>query len=374
MLRVLGLAMLGVVLTHGGWLVVDRMFSDSAVDLPRLTEQSMLEALRPQSPEVVAPSELRGVLEETKTTQPQFEPFGLTWWGGPLVQAWNWLSEPFVRSVRDGIGWKQAIALALSGFWAIFIWALFGGAIARTAALHLTRGETPGPWAAVKEAFQKWPATAGAPLIPLVGAVGFAIPLFLLGLLLRVDFLAMVVGLLWILVIACGLVLAVVLVGLLAGWPLMWATIGVERTDAFDGVSRCYAYVYQRPLHLAFYVAVALALGWIGQLVVIYFAMAASMLGEWAVSWGAGTERMAAVTGVALPEDKGALAMGASGVWFWKSAWQLFAGSYSLAYLWSAAVGIYLLLRRQVDSTEMDEVTLEEVDRPLPPLEKQPSS
>ena len=30
----------------------------------------------------------------------------------------------------------------------------------------------------------------------------------------------------------------------------MWSTIAAERTDAFDAVSRGYAYAFQRPLHL----------------------------------------------------------------------------------------------------------------------------
>jgi len=281
------------------------------------------------------------------------------------------------------------MVLSLCGIWAIVVWALLGGAISRIAALHLTRGETPGPLTALREASQKWAALIGAPLIPLIGATLLALPMALAGLMLRTDFMVLVIGLTWVFIIVWGFVLAIVLIGLLIGWPLMWATVGVERTDAFDGVSRCYAYVYQRPLHLMLYIVLAIALGWVGQVGVAYFSLAASSLGEWAVSWGSGRERLAALLAPVASHDMlgaggtvtdgwtGLVVSGAAGIRFWKAALRLVVASYAVAYLWSAAVGIYLLLRRQVDATEMDEVVSEEgADENrhgLPPLHADPS-
>jgi hypothetical protein len=42
----------------------------------------------------------------------------------------------------------------------------------------------------------------------------------------------------------------------------------------------------------------------------------------------------------------------------WSVAVRGLAGAYPLACLWPFAVGIYLLMRRDVDSIELDEVTL----------------
>ena len=191
-----------------------------------------------------------------------------------------------------------------------------------------------------------------------------ATPLALAGILLRLDFLALLAGLVWLLALVWGLMLAVVLVGLLLGWPLMWATIGVERTDAFDGVSRCYAYVYQRPLHLVFYLMVASVLGLLGEAAVHYFAAAGVTLTEWTVSWGSGNERAAEL--MSTPPADAAQALGgfaataAGAMAFWKATLLAVAASFPLGYLWSAAVGVYLLLRRQIDSTEMDEIALDQ--------------
>ena len=72
---------------------------------------------------------------------------------------------------------------------------------------------------------------------------------------MRLNVLTLVAGLLWPLVLLAGFLLAIILLGLLAGWPLLWPAISVERGEAFDAASNCYAYVYQRPLHYVFYLS-----------------------------------------------------------------------------------------------------------------------
>lgn len=361
LLRVLLLAFLGVVLTQWGWAALDGVFSSSPAQLNRLTDAVSEPA--EIGPALVEPT--TDALPETNTLR--VSPIGQVMSQllvGPLVRAWAWLAEPFVRLVTREASFGQSLALSLSGIWAVLVWALFGGAISRIAALHLTRGEIIGPFAALTAAVSKWAATAGGPLIALVFAAALAAPLAAGGLLLRSDILALLAGVIWLAALIWGLILAVVLVGLLLGWPLMWASIGVERTDAFDGVSRCYAYIYQRPLHLVFYLLVASVLGLLGEAAVHYFAAAGVTLAEWTVSWGAGSERSAQLFSSPLPDADspalgGAAATAAGAMVFWNRSLLAIAASFPLAYLWSAAVGIYLLLRRHIDSTEMDEVALD---------------
>ena len=80
--------------------------------------------------------------------------------------------------------------------------------------------------------------------------------------------------------------MAILLIGALAGWPLMWATVSVEGTDAFDALSRSYAYTYQRPLRLLWYVLFAALLAAVSMFVVKLFAASAIALGNWSVDWG----------------------------------------------------------------------------------------
>jgi len=354
LVRVLLLAWAGVLLTQLGWSAVDRFFlEDSVSEDLAFAPWAPLERMTERFPS--------GSILDFSDRPWQRE--------NPLTRAWKWLSQPFIRIATGQAPWRHGLALLCSATWSIAIWALFGGAISRIAALHLTRGETLGMGGALRASATAMSGTVGAPLIALAATAGLCVPLALAGALIRLDSMALIVGLAWGLILIFGLMLAVVLIGLFLGWPLMWATLAVERSDAFDAVSRCYAYVYQRPLHLAFYLLVGAFLGVLGELVVDCFVTTSVHLAEWAVSWGAGAPRTAELatrTPAEIVSSEGGAAVsltgialtGAKAIHCWKWAWMAVAASYPVAYLWSAAVGIYLLLRRQVDSTEMTEVKL----------------
>ncbi len=370
-IRVLLLAFVGVVITQWGWSALDSLFSSNPAQLERLTEQPS--DVAELGPTLVDP----GV--DSPTTPAQrvsvISKFARsTWWAGPLVRGWAWMSEPFVRMAARDVSLIQCLSLSLSGIWAVVVWGVFGGAISRIAALYLTRGEALGPIGALRAAIGKWYATSGGPLISLLFAAAIATPLVVIGVLLRLNLTALLMGLVWIAALVWGLILAIGLLGLLLGWPLMWATVGVERTDAFDGVSRCFAYVYQRPFHLVFYLLVATVLGLFGEALVYYFAVAGVTLTEWTVSWGAGNERAAELMSAPAADAAeklsrmGAYSIGVIG--FWQATLMAVAASFPLGYLWCASVGIYLLLRRHIDSTEMDEISLDqdEPEQGLPKL------
>jgi len=109
-------------------------------------------------------------------------------------------------------------------------------------------------------------------------------------------------------------------------------------------------------------VIVAAVLGFLGWLLVANFAAAVIWLSYWAAGWGCSAERLAAVM-------HGAGAGGAV-IHFWVGCVKLLAMGFSFGYFWTAACAMYLLLRRHVDATEMDEVFLEEEEESygLPPL------
>ncbi|MCH2114524.1 MAG: hypothetical protein MK171_06405 [Pirellulales bacterium] len=365
LVRVILLAWVGVLLTQLGWTGAHTIFSDSgplsqvgaasAAPLEQLTERRL-------------PLELLNSDEVAWNLDT------------PLAQAWQWLGQPFFQLAGRHTSWLNRLPLALSAVWSIAVWALLGSAISRIAAMHLTRGETLSIQGALKASVAVFGSAAGAPLIALLASTALALPLALAGALLRFDSVALAVGLGWAVAIVWGLVLAVMVVGVAIGWPLMWATLAVERSDAFDAVSRSYAYVYQRPLHLAFFLLVAALLGVMGDIVVTCFATAAVHLSEWTIQWGGGlrssaivgtTSNAIVVDGHAAISPTGAAATGATAIGYWKWAWMALAASYPVAFFWSTAVAIYLLMRRYVDSTEMDEAQLiqEEPVKGLPELQ-----
>jgi hypothetical protein len=274
--------------------------------------------------------------------------------------------------------------------WTVATWAFFGGAITRMAAVQLTRKEKIGMSEALRFAWARYASFFSAPLFPLLFVSFILVLLMLYGFLHLIPVVGdiLVDGVGWPLVILGGIVMAVILVGLV-GWPLMYATISVEGSDSFDALSRSYSYVYQCPWHYLWNCVVAIAYG--AALVFFVGFMGSFMvyLGKWGVSQTPGVQyfdRDPAYLFVYAPESFGwralllegspyadpALAADAleSMKWYNKlgaimvSAWVyaafLIVVGFAYSYFWCASTIIYLLMRRQVDDTDLDEIYLEE--------------
>jgi len=326
MVRVLLLALIGVMLTQAGWSVLNEGPEGRQFRLEIANDQAI--------PDSLGEIELEGI--------------------GPLVAGWRWAIQPLTR-LFVATTWTDAALFALAGVWVMAVWSLLGGAIARIAALYLTRGETLGPLAAIEASAMHFLSTIGAPAITFVGLVIMSLPLTLAGLIVRLEVGAAIVGLMMIVPLLMGLVFAIAAIGLLLGWPLMWSTIAVERTDSFDAVSRSYSYVYQRPLHLLFYVALASIFGLLAQ----WFLSTIMGLGGdvcHRLLWLGGGE--ADIEWIRTQPGTGSWTVDVRE--FWKRAYVGISNSFPMAFLFPTAVAIYLLLRREIDSAELDQVTLDD--------------
>ena len=210
-------------------------------------------------------------------------PSGLVWWWqeSPLVEGHLRLAAPFVRLFHSGIASGEFLFLLACGLWELVIWSFFGGLITRLAAVELA-GEQPPSWASlVGYARRRWSLYFAAPLFALGGAAAGALLPALAGLLLRSQIGSVVLAACWVLLLLVGLVTAEVLVGLFFGFPLMWATISSEGTDAFDALSRSFGYTYQRPISYLLYALVAAVLGTLGWVVVAIFTSLVVSLPAW---------------------------------------------------------------------------------------------
>jgi hypothetical protein len=297
----------------------------------------------------------------------------------PVMVPWRTLTQPAWSSLSStGFAVRDAVCLILCGLTGVAIWAFFGAAICRTAAVRLAADEQVGFGAATRYACRKWPAYCAAPLLPIGGVILVTIAVLVLGWIMRTNVGLVLVGFLWPLVLVAGFLMAILLLGVLFGFPLMWGTISAEGTDSFDALSRSYAYVFQRPLRYLFYIAVAGLLGWLGWIVVWNFAEGVIALGYWAAGWGCGQEQIDSIssyTGKGL-SDVGLF--GARIVHFCAGCVRLLAVGYMFSYFWTASSAIYFLLRHDVDATEMDEVFLDadatEQDASLPAVATDPSA
>ncbi len=280
--------------------------------------------------------------------------------------------------------WRDRCFLILSALLTVAIWAYCGGAISRMAAVQLAADEKLGFIAATRWARKKWLSYFVAPLFPLMGVALAAIPLWVMGVLQKSNVGVLITGPFWFIALGFGFVMALLMMGLAYGWPLMWATISVEGTDSFDALSRTYAYVLQRPLRYAWYIFVSGLVGLLGMLVVFSFASAVLWLTSWGVSLGSGGPRATSIAKAtsASPDqpdidpdlDGSGSRMGLACIAFWRALVKSLALGYEYSYFWTASTSIYLLMRRDVDATEIDEVFLDadasERVALLPPITK----
>ena len=189
--------------------------------------------------------------------------------------------------------------------------------------------------------------------------------------------------------LVAGLVMAIILISLAAGWPLMIATVAAEGEDGFDALSRSFAYVNQQPpgRHAALYLATWHGcLGILGLIVVDLFAHRTTIhMAQWSLSFGAPNDVLDALfhggTAPVAPAARG-LHM------FWLSLVGLVAHGWIYSYFWTSAAIIYLIIRHDVDGTPWHVIaagaramrqTVPEPDRgsllvlPAPPTQRNPS-
>ncbi len=298
----------------------------------------------------------------------------------PFHAAWRRIAGPYVELFSLHITLRQFAYLLTGSLFTLLVWAVFGGAITRCAAMQLGREERIGLRASLGFALSKVFSYVSAPLYPLGGIALFCIGVWLLvGLPMNLDLGVLWAGIVWIFVLAFAMLAALLGLGLLFGWPMMWATISSEGSDAFDALSRSFAYTFQRPLHYLFYVLVVGVIGALVWLLVLQLGEAVIHLSYWAAHWGVLDEQrmtdiVAATSNPEAAEDRlpGAAA---AGVWLMGLGNGLVRAvvfSFAFGYFFVAASGIYLLLRREVDHTETDEIYVDDDDQTygLPPLDR----
>jgi hypothetical protein len=404
MARVMVLGAVGLIATTLGWRAIGWVFSASSDPVLAQWHEDIGDWLWNKTPEfsiatsVHSADELfasaaRGLIEAP-------------------VSLWLFMARPFIDLFRSELTAIGFLCLLVCGVWELLVWGLIGGAITRIAALKFTRDEAPDILGALAHAASKISSYSLAPLLALGGAAVFGLQLLVLGWFMRLGFFAMLAGFAWPFVLMLGLLMAILLLGALAGWPLMWATVSVEGTDAFDALSRSYAYTYQRPLRLLWYVLCITILAAVSMFVVKLFAASAISLGSWSIRWGidestyhaivsprstvaepaptngiplltavpslsTGPTLSAPITGTSTPvqppELIGMRWVAARAIAFWKSLLGALAAGYQAGFLWVASVGVYLLLRKDIDGAEMDEIYVEdEQEFGMPPLTNDP--
>jgi hypothetical protein len=249
-----------------------------------------------------------------------------------------------------------------------------GGAVCRIAALQFAQGEKPGLTEAIRYSTKRFSSFFTAPLAP-VGIIIF-IGLFifilaLMGNIPRAGELIVAIGMP--LALIAGALIAVILIGAVAGFNLMFPAVAYDGSDCFDAISRSFSYVYAKPWHMVFYTSIAAVYGAICYTFVRFFAFLLLritylflQLGVWVGNSSAEVNKLTAI----WPKPDLWKLLGSSGSATVNSTEKLAAlfvylsllaviglmVSFIMSFYFSANTIIYSLMRNKVDNTDLGDV------------------
>lgn len=340
-----------------------------------------------------------------------------------LLEPLKKIIYPIIAILDPKVTFGTKIYCFICFVWGIAVWAFAGGVITRIAAVQFSCKDRISLMEAVNFVAKRYVSYVSSPMLPIAGIFAITLALMIYGLLGLIPFVGDVIlyGLLFPVVLVAGLLMAVLLIGLV-GYPLMYPTISVEGSDTFDALSRSYSYVISAPGRFLWYCFVAIVFG-VAVTYLVYFAGSMAVyLGKWALNQTASAiyskhtpdylfvnaprtlgwreiltqgspiemnpNREEVPQFVENNESKyvdyayidGSKAeeylnsyrfyhkIAAFFVSLWLGLTVLVLVGFSYSYFWSAATMVYLLMRKNVDDTELDEVYLETNDTPMTPV------
>jgi hypothetical protein len=338
--RKLILAAVGLMVMWAGWDFLDRVF--------------------PTSSEITAPAVARTTSSSRAVTLADHAVEAFRQAADPV----RMLASPVIATFELPSNDRRFLHAVLAILWAVIVWAPVGGAIARIAVVESATGSRMSLARAIRFSLYKLGALITAPLSPITGIAFLTALCALFGLLYRIPgpIGVTIAGVLAFLPIGAGVLMTLILIGLIAGWPLMIASVAAEANDGFDALSRAYSYVLQRPGQYAVAIGIVWLFGSLGAALAMLAARLIVHLTIWSVSFGGPDAR------TLLLFLDGPLTRSTAGSfhYLWVSAIALLAYSWTFSYFWSAAAQMYLLMRSEVDGAPWGDVALPRPDESAP--------
>ncbi len=234
---VIALATAGVIVNAAGWRVSEWIF--------------LRESVREQNNVVgMMSDELHSTWQGVFESSPGDSSMGAYITGPYLV--FHRIVDPYRVLFQSSGGLAQFFYVLLGILITIAIWAFVGTAIARIALLKYTRNESVSLGEAVTYACQQYVSAAACILVPLIGVGLLSIPGWIAGLLMAFNFGLFLGSLFYFIILALAIVMAIILLGLMFGWPLSIAAVGAEGQGFFDALTRSFAYTLHAPCIMRF--------------------------------------------------------------------------------------------------------------------------
>jgi hypothetical protein len=251
------------------------------------------------------------------------------------------------------------------------------GAICRIAALQFARGEKPGLTEALRYSTKKFTSFFTAPLAPVGIIIFIGIFVLLLGLAGNIPRVGeLIIGLGMPMALFAGSLLAVIVIGAVAGSNLMFPAVAYDGSDSFDAISRSFSYVYARPWRMAFYTIIAAIYGSICYTFVRFFAFLTIWITRWLLELGIWVENGSKQVNklVAIwpkPEFRYLLGSSDTLTTNWTESVAAFLVylfllvvvgllvSFIISFYFSANTIIYSLMRKTVDNTAFEDIYMQ---------------
>lgn len=267
------------------------------------------------------------------------------------------VTSPVMHLTHTNNTFAVSIIRLLQQIWLFAVWSIPAGYVMRHSVLAVAGRERMATVETIKFVGSRWLSFLSGPALTLGFAAVLSNYFVLLGLIDHIPYLgaaATFVG--SIAGVPIALLIGVLILGTLLSFPLMWASIVSESySDGFDSASRGFEYIVQRPFRFVIYVCFAIALSLVAHLFVQTLTMLGHSIVTWAFTSVSPREALPATASIVLTTIPIAF------------AFNLF---------WAFSGAIYLLLRRDTNHQEIEDVW--EPDQPpatpLPGFEKPEAS
>jgi len=252
----------------------------------------------------------------------------------------------------------------------LVVFSIAGGAICRIAALQFAQGEKPGFTEALRYSINKFASFFTAPLVPVSIIAVMAFLIFLLGFFGNIPWGIgeLLMSIFLFLALFAGALIAVLMMGTIAGFNLMFPAVAYDGSDCLDAISRSLSYVYAKPWRMGFYSIIAGVYGAVCYVFVRFFAflmlwftyrsLQLGVLGgnkKLTTIWPAPTF-MNLVDPPDLTTANWSEKFAAVIIFLLLLAVLILIVSYIISFYFSANTIIYSLMRKKVDNTALDDV------------------
>lgn len=303
-----------------------------------------------------------------------------------------------VKNIRDyfkSLGWAMRHHFVYCIIFFLIILAVMsiaGGSICRIAALQFARNEKPGLTEAIRFSTKRFTSFFTTPLAPIGIIIFIGLFILLLGFIGNIPRAGeLIIGIFIALALIAGTLIAIVLIGAVAGFNLMFPAVAYDGSDCFDAISRSFNYIYAKPWHMGFYTAITAVYGAICYTFVRFFAFLLLSATYWFLQLGIwvdnSTKEVNKLTAI-WPEPHFMDLLGSSGSieanwseWFAAFLIYLFLlvvvgllVSFVMSFYFSANTIIYSLMRKKVDDTALDDIytLIDETEAMPTPNESEP--